>query len=413
MPTVTMKRHEWWRHNYRQARDLDHLSAEELSERLHDCINNIRTRTEREKLGLLPVNESAGEAWMILFTEVLEECNLRGYAYPGPITIAGYRSSLDHAFDPIPDMDRVLDEYGLRSKPYLLKFGEPRWLVPSIERGKFRIASASYYDSAEHNHARRDTELQRFLRPNPRCPRYVEPQAASTLPKGTDSASGWTSIASPTDYLLFSLSAAYSSRLFGDFAATSCLVIFDPKAFLNRLLHTVVQQLPGWHIEFTGVTYYDPVRVTPTSIVVPKAKPFRHAYQQEMRLVCLPPASVAQLSPLEIEIGPLADCATLVDLTTHPPPPLPHDPSEDPIQVFGNVNAESSMVHRLPDAARVQGIVLNKSAQRHEDWYFQIQYTDDKDVWHELKVPMLDALYLLNLLRAAEKEQHLGLWNRE
>lgn len=33
--------------------------------------------------------------------------------------------------------------------------------------------------------------------------------------------------------------------------------------------------------------------------------------------------------------------------------------------------------------------------------------------WHDLNMPMLDGLYLLNLLRAAAEEQHLGLSNRE
>jgi hypothetical protein len=400
MATV-MKRHEWFRQCYRQKRDLDHLSAEELSERLHDCINNMRTRTERGKLGLLSPGEPLGENWMILFTEILEECTLRGYAYPGPITIAKYRSSFEHVFDPIPDIEQVIDQYGLRSKPYLLKFGAARWLGPSLEKGKFRIASASYYDSANHNHARRDTELQRFIRPNPKNSKFVE------------SSGHWISIASPTDYLLFSMSAAYSARLFGDFAATACLVIFDPKTLVNRFTDAVTRQLSGWHIGFTPVTYYDPVRVDPDLIVVSKFKPFRHAYQREVRLVCVPSRPVARLSSVEIEIGPLSDCATLVDISTHPPSEIPHDPKDDPIQVFGNINQEHSMVHHLPDAARIQGLLLNKSAPRHEDWYFQIQYSDDNDVWHEIKMPMLDGLYLLNLLRAAEKEQHLGLWNRE
>lgn len=71
------------------------------------------------------------------------------------------------------------------------------------------------------------------------------------------------------------------------------------------------------------------------------------------------------------------------------------------------------MVHHLPNVTKMQGIVLNKSGPRHEDWYFEVQYTDDAGTWHQLKLPMLDGLYLLNLLQAAEQEQHLGLWNRE
>jgi len=309
---------------------------------------------------------------------------------------------MDHAFDPIPDMDRVLDRYHLGRKPYLLKFGELRWLTEAFELGKFRIASASYYDSDEHNHARRDTELQRFVRTHPRW--LAEP---SRVPSDK-----WSSVSSHTDYYLFSLSERYSSRLFGDFSASSCLVVFDPRSFLSRLKRSVSRSLPGWQVQVSRVNYYDPIRIIPEKIVVPTYKPFRHAYQEELRLLCIPPIPTFDLAPFSIEIGPLDDCATLVDLTTHPPPVLPHDPRDDPVQRFGTTQEDPHMLNHLPDAAKVQGIVLDKSATRHEDWYFQVQYTDATERWHEIRIPMLDSLYLLNLLRAAEEEQHLGIWNR-
>jgi hypothetical protein len=406
-----MKRHEWWRHNYQNARDLDHLSPEELSERLHDCINNIRTRTPRGKLGLLPVDQPVGQTWMTLFTEVLEECSLRGYPYPGPISIAPQRASLDHAFDPIPDMDRVLEKHNLKTKPYLLKFGESKWLRPSFDFGRFRIASASYYDSGVHNHARRDTELERFIHLNPQNPLYAGItglNASQASPSGNSA-----SIKSPTDYFLFSLSAAYSARLFGDFASTACLIIHDPHQFLSKVRDAIGARLSGWRVETTYVTYYDPVRVNPGEIVVPRFKPFKHAYQTELRIVCLPPRPIAELSPFEIEVGSLSDCAEFVDLSSHPSPPTPHDPTEDPIRLFGTTKLESTMVHQLPSVFKMQGIVFNKSAPKHEDWYFEVQYTDEVDAWHQFKLPMLDGLYLLNLLQGVEKEQHLGLWNRK
>ena len=397
-----MKRHEMWRYRYRQARDLDHLNAEELSERIHDCINNIRTRAAGGRVGLRSPTEKAGEAWMTLFTEVLEECALRGYEYPGPITIARFQSAFDHAFDPIPDMDQVIERYDLNRSPYLLKFGDLRWLSQAIEYGRFRIASASYYDSDEHNHARRDTELQRHTRLNPRSGRSRTP----ALPNE------WSSVSAASDYYLFSMCEQYSSRLFGDFGANSCLVIVDRKKFLSKLQRVVSEQLPGWQIQVTRINYYDPVRVDPYKIVVPTFKPFRHAYQREMRLLCLPPKPMSKLPFIEVVLGPLDDCATLADLTKYPPLVLPRDRHDDPIQRFGTYSSEATMVNHLPDAAKVQGITLDKTAPRHEDWAFQIQYTDAAGNWHELKISMPDGLYLLNLLRTAEQEQNLSIWNR-
>lgn len=413
MATVTMKRHEWRRHMYRNSRDLDHLSPEELSERLHDCINNIRTRTVRGKLGLLPVDEPVGETWMTLFTEVLEECNLRGYPYPGPISTVAHRSALDHAFDPIPDMDRALADMGLEAKPFLLKFGDARWLRLALDIGKMRIASASYYGSDAQNHARRDTELDRFVKLNPRDP-HGGALTPTLSPVATSSRDGWATVSSPTDYFLFSMAAAYSARLFGDFASTACLIVHEPREFLRRVVGAIAAKLPGWRVEVTRVTYYDPVRVDPKTIVVPKFKPFKHSYQGELRIVCVPPNPIDRLTPFEIEIGPLTDCAALVDLSSHPPQPLPHDPTEDPVRLFGTTAPEASMVNKLPNVARMQGLVLDKSGSRDEDWYFQVQYTDDADAWHEIRVPLRDGLYLLNLLKAAEQDQPtLALLNRE
>ena len=141
---------------------------------------------------------------------------------------------MDHAFDPIPDMGLAIDQLGLKNAPYLLKFGEAKWLKASLEHGQFRIGSASYYDSVTLNHARRDTELERFVNPNPRSPARA---ALSQLAGRNDAAQkpGWFSIKYRTDYFLFSLSARYSARLFGDFAATACLIIHNPDVFRERM----------------------------------------------------------------------------------------------------------------------------------------------------------------------------------
>lgn len=397
-----MKRHDMWRHRYRQARDLDHLNDDELSERLHDALNNIRVRSPNGKIGVSVPTDRIGETWWSLFTEVLEECSVRGYSYPGPISISRFGSTLDHAFDPIPNIDRIIERYDLKRRPYVLKFGDFRWLSQSIEYGRFRLASAAYYDSGEHNHARRDTELRRHVKLNPRNSGYV----------ASASNDGWATVDAETDYYLFSLTEKYSPRLFGDFAANACLVIFDKRTFLSRLQRAAAKQLPGWQLQVSRVSYYDPVRIVPARIIVPTFKPFRHAYQEEIRLICRPPRPCSSLETLQLDLGPLSDCATLADLTAFPPVKPPHYPRDEPIQKFGNPKLEQSMVNKLPEAAKIQGIVLNKGAPRHEDWTFQMQYTDAAGTWHELKMPMLDGLYLLNLLRAAEDEQHLSLWNR-
>lgn len=238
-----MKRHEWWRANYRSARDLDCLSPEQLSERLFDCMNNMRARTERGKLGLLPFDEG-GEHWMVWFTEVLEECALRGYEYPGPINVSKFGSALEQAFDPIPDMEAAFRDLELTSNtPYLLKFGDPKWLEQALRNGSFRVSPASFYDSEALNHARRDRELSRELLPHPSNPKVAAFMAQRGIETPPDKVPGTITITSPTDYYLFSLSGAYSSRLFGDFSSSACLIIHKPAEFISRFGTAVCKEL--------------------------------------------------------------------------------------------------------------------------------------------------------------------------
>jgi hypothetical protein len=408
-----MKRHEWWRQQYREARDLDHLSPEQLSLRLFECMNNSRTRTERGKLGILSPREENGERWMVWTTEVFEECVLRGYGYPGPINISGYRGAFEHAFDPIPDMDAALAKYN--GTNYLLKFGDPYWLRQSLEKGAFRIAPASFYDKDDHNHARRDKELQRELIPNPRNQRVQKFMNERGIVAPPGKVVSTLTITSPTDYYLFSATTSYTARLFGDFEATACLIIHDAPRFVDRLTTAVANAGYNLTCEAGLVTYYDPVRADPA--VVDRSlrffKPFKHAYQDELRLVWIPSTPIAELQPIFVEIGSLCDCAELVDLTTHPPVELPPDPADAPVIRYGSFNEERDMVNKLPEVAKMMGLSLSREASDHEDWFFEIQYTDSSGAWHEVKMPMLDGLYLLNMLREAEKNQHLGLWNRQ
>ncbi|MHB9001111.1 MAG: hypothetical protein ACYC9N_16540 [Thermoanaerobaculia bacterium] len=314
-----MKRHEWWRRQYREARDLDHLSSEQLSLRLFECMNNARTRMEDGKLGILNPCEENAERWMVWITEIFEECILRGYSDPSLINISGYGGAFEHAFDPIPDMDRALAKY--EGTNYMLKFGDPYWLRQSLETGSFRIAPASFYDADTHNHARRDKELAREIVPNPRNPHVKNFMKVRRMVAPPNK----LTINSPADYYLFSLTTSYRARLFGDFESTGCLIIHDAPRFVNRLTEAVAAAAKNLTCEMGLVTYYDPVRADP-AVIDPRLrffKPFKHTYQDELRLVWVPSVPVAELQPIFVELGSLRDCAELVDLTTHPPVEVP------------------------------------------------------------------------------------------
>jgi hypothetical protein len=83
-----------------------------------------------------------------------------------------------------------------------------------------------------------------------------------------------------------------------------------------------------------------------------------------------------------------------------------------PIQYYPRFVEEKSMINRLPDVCKMGGIILCKDGHPPDDWFFRIQYSDKDNNLQEIKVPLLDGLYLLNLLREVEKDQQLELWDR-
>ena len=63
-----------------------------------------------------------------------------------------------------------------------------------------------------------------------------------------------------------------------------------------------------------------------------------------------------------------------------------------------------SGVYLLPPVGRIQGISLIPDEDPHKA-VVELQYTDQNSEWYESVMPLLDALYLLNLLEAMSREQ--------
>jgi len=63
-----------------------------------------------------------------------------------------------------------------------------------------------------------------------------------------------------------------------------------------------------------------------------------------------------------------------------------------------------SGVYKLPNVDRIRGIRLSKGESPQKSTVF-LQYTDRNNEWYETEIPLLDALYLLNLLEGMSREQ--------
>ena len=65
-------------------------------------------------------------------------------------------------------------------------------------------------------------------------------------------------------------------------------------------------------------------------------------------------------------------------------------------------------VRSLPPVGRIEGVLYQSpGGPDPSKGRALVQYTDPTGQWHQLEVPVLDALYLLNLLEQMSREAHL------
>lgn len=305
-------RQEYWEMNYRRDPYLQHLSVDELAERMSDVMNNLMMLTEDQKIGFISMDE-AGDYWSAAFSHVLVEFGLRGGIPSNNLNSLVYPNydwpGLGNAHTTFNAMELVLGQF-------LVKYSKLEYLKAALERGAIRISPASTYEDSSLNRAVRDNELELSIRPRPRSAKNVALEESSADLKTPVPPTGQVSdkLRTPTNYYVYCLAAEFALRLFADFEADACLVITKPRVFIERLLHAVLEQLPGWKGFGVGVKYIDPVNTTKEEIDVFYCKNFRYAYQKEYRLIWTPPSPEAALPYINVELGSLADCCELISL---------------------------------------------------------------------------------------------------
>jgi hypothetical protein len=309
----TMKRHEWWRHNYHQRRYLEHASAEELQQRAQDLLENVCDFTAEGQLGLKHKEQEI--VWLELFTHFLEELGLRGQ----PMTPEMLRRG-QFTLNKLHISKRAAEIWHGHDIPlgtYLVKFGKLKYLQPLLNAGSMRIAPASFYRDPSLNFSIRDSELeftQEYYGASVRQP----PNGDYTIPQdqwaempifGTVK----STLRAHSDYYIACFSGSYEYRLFDDFEADGCLVIKDIMRFVDSVGHRMHERLPGWEFMLGDVDYRDPY-YPKQDINIFFCKHIRHAYQKEFRFVWKPPATYQALKPIHLELGLLKEYCELVTL---------------------------------------------------------------------------------------------------
>ncbi len=73
----------------------------------------------------------------------------------------------------------------------------------------------------------------------------------------------------------------------------------------------------------------------------------------------------------------------------------------------------TSTVNDLPDVGRIQGFNVERQQQGDpRDGVLTLQFTDRAGHWHQTKMSVGDALYLLNLLEAWSRDEGLDQLRR-
>lgn len=316
---MAMKRHEWWRKEYRERRYMEHLTEDELHQRTKDVFLNLMVITEENKVGLHPVN-AEGRYWMSVWTHVLEEFVLRFGPYP-----AGFdKGFIQNLRVPSPEdplaaraaaVVKALNKSDLRPGSYLVKYGKAEYLQQTFTKGIIRIAPAASYDDPSLNSAIRDRELEIYVQPPPSEMKLYAYDGKTGKPKGVFNPIGnIIRKTSESNFYVYCVSRILTPRLFLDFDADACLILKRPAAFIENIRTEVESKLPGWAGLGMPVKYFDPLHSKINAIDIFSQKHFHFSYQKEFRVVWLPPRIEKELQPVMIELGPLEDQCELIEL---------------------------------------------------------------------------------------------------
>jgi hypothetical protein len=177
---------------------------------------------------------------------------------------------------------------------------------PLVEQGVVRILPASAYNAVE-DRARTDNELEKSS--------YLPGEYTKILGKdGKQSAiiGDMERSASFPDYYVVCASCDWDDALFDDFQADSCVVIKQPKTFVQRLTQAAEEKLQGWAFVDVPVQYFDPYEMRLKSIINPSVdKHFRFAYQREYRFVWAPLQGQSCKQSIHLVLGSLSGIAEL------------------------------------------------------------------------------------------------------
>lgn len=305
-----MKGYKAWGKDYSSNRYMKNLSLKNLSLRGYTTLNNLLNSSSKG-IGIIMPTENDSTYWYQLFTHFLYECEFRNIDYKKLI----YKYNGDK-YKNLANIGKKNNKYSFIEQKvnqlnenhtfYLIKYGEKKHISSMYNYGQIRVSAASSYNDSKHNEAIKDDELTlKYTLPLP--PNHNMPNYSQILN---------LEIKSKTDFYTFCLAHSYRERLFNDFNANSCIIIYDVAQFANLLnFHTKLKLGKDWIFSAKGIDYFDPLGTSLISSDVIFSKDFEYWYQKEYRFSFIPPTPTLTIEPyIDIEIGSLTNISEYFDL---------------------------------------------------------------------------------------------------
>ncbi len=295
-----------WRKNYLSNRYLASLSLSGLESRLDDILINLLFFSKDGSISFDQTSQMNG--LVERFVHVDEEMRERGLS----INLVNKASEYKEKYPNILKAITVWNDRKPLTGDYLVKFSKKEYLEQMIDFGKIRVSDAGFYNDPSLNLAVRDNELsQTIILPHGTKIRKKMSSGEYEEIKGIQSISLTNNY--PENFYVYCLTKTYQHRLFDDFNADACLLIYDLKKFFDRFLNCLKKSYSDWQLKSGDVRYNDPF-FPPISSDIPFNKHFRFWYQSEFRIAIKPKKPEEKLGPIYLEIGSLTDCCELITL---------------------------------------------------------------------------------------------------
>ncbi len=305
--------------DYKKNRYLENLLEEELLQRMKDTLTNSLILNENHEISCREIGKD-GDYWFICLTHILEEFAIRHGKYHSTVSDEFFKNfKIPNPHWSINKEELDFYKKNLKRGEYLVRYGKYKYMEPLYNDGIVKIFPASYYNDASLNPAIADNELEIRIYSDVSDIRIREVSKILNKQRSQFPAEGniCIRVESSSDYYVYCLSNILDYRLFGDFEADSCLIIMNPREFLVALMKAIKNKLPEWEPKARYINYIDPILTGIESLGEIQGyffKHFRYYYQQEYRVICIPPYNCNSLEPIDLELESIKNYCKLVTL---------------------------------------------------------------------------------------------------